>query len=394
MIPDSMRMAFIYGPWCLTNRRFNFSDIWDNSQGLTGSELSYLKVARKMADRGHQVRLYTLTERTVDHWEGLTVHDYEERGRHDVDVAISWNESEPLRQMGSNPLKVVSWQLNNLDHCTPDVDDFVDMWMSPSKVHRSRMIESGLEIGSVYGVRGKVYSPDPSKWKVVPHGCEPGRYRISGVEKVPGRVIWASSPDRGLHWILQEWPKIRRSVPYATLKVFYNLEGWIGRFVNPAVPMVGLDMLEQKNRAFYIREAVRRLEKHGVEVVDSVSRNRIDREMAEAEVLAYSCDPVVWTEGFSITLMESCAARACPVTTAVDALPDVYGGTIPMIETPVGDNIGQLSDLVIRALTDQDYRNRINDRVEKFAKSHSWDSIVDIMERLIQSGIASRPAKN
>lgn len=380
-----MRVAFIYGLRCLVARRFNFSDVWGDPQGLTGSELSFLKVAKGMADRGHEVRIFTQKSGSPDVWEGIPVHDYEERGSHEVDAALSWNESEPLRQVSPLSVKAVSWQLNKFDHCTPDSDDFVDFWMSPSECHRTKML-SGLSIGSVYGFEDQTYRPDPSLWKVVPHGCEPDRYRSLGVEKVPGRVIWASSPDRGLHWLLQEWPKIRRSVPNATLRIFYGLDSWFRYMSEPGALMSGHpDLIEQVRRAAYVKEAVRRLSGHGLEVVSSVSRNQIDREMAEAEVLAYCCDPVTWTEGFSVTLLEACAARACPVTTAVDALPSVYGGVVPMADAPVRDHVGEFSDLVIRALTDPAYRGEVNDRAEALARRHSWDAVIDKIEELIKS---------
>ncbi len=395
MTRGSLKIGFIYGPWCLKNREFNFSDVWNDPRGLTGSELSYLKVARGMADRGHRIRLYTLTRGPrIDNWEGLSVHGYDDRGNHGLDVAISWNESEPLRAVPSPVFKVVSWQLNKLDHCTPDVDTFVDMWISPSEAHRSRMVRGERPIGIVYGAQG-VYIPDrPERWKVIPHGCEPDRYRKLGVDKVPGRVIWASSPDRGLHWLLQEWAKIRNAVPRATLKVFYSLESWSDGILSGAsATSSDPDIIDQRGRALYIREAVRRLSGHGVEIVDSVSRNRIDREMAEAQVLAYSCDPVSWTEGFSVTLLEACAARACPVTTSVDALPEVYGGTVPMIELPVRDHIGEFSDLVVRALTDADYRDKVNGRVESFARSYSWESVTASLDDMIQTGLELRDSQ-
>lgn len=382
-------MGFVYGPVCLVNRKFNFSDVWNDPRGLTGSELSYLKIAKKMSDRGHHVTLFTLSDDPgIDQWEGVFVRDYGERGLQELDVAFSWNESEPLRCMDGNAFKIVSWQLNKFDHCAPDSDDFVNMWMSPSECHRDLMVNSNLGIGSVYGIYDRTYRPDPSIWTVIPHGCEPGRYQGHHLKKVPGRVIWASSPDRGLHWLLQEWPKIKRAVPHATLKVFYRLQQWIDQFMSePALSSAHPDIVEQRMRAVYINEAMRRLSGSGIEVIGSVSRNQIDNEMAVAEVLAYSCDPVSWTEGFSVTLMESCAARACPVTTAVDALPSVYGGVIPMIETPVKDNIGKFSDLVIRSLTDQKYREETNERVSNFGKFHSWDHVVDMIESEVQSRV-------
>jgi glycosyltransferase involved in cell wall biosynthesis len=389
-----LRLAFIYGPYCLGFRKFDFSDIWDDRRGLSGSELSFLRVALGMHAKGHEVHLYTLTEgQKHETWEGLKIHEFSEINNieNPYDAAISWNEAELFRVFDPITLRIVSHQLNSFNHCTPSVHDFVDVWASPSEVHKQMLTSSHVPMGSELGLTDCYYVPNMAKWEVVPHGCDTWRYDRffkQGIKKVPGRVIWGSSPDRGLHWLLQEWPKIKRAVPEANLRIFYRLKPWLDHIIQSSVPPnepSRTEIEEQKARANYIVEALRKMKHLDIEVFDSVSRNQIEKEMAEAQVLAYTCDPVRWTEGFSITLMESCAAMACPITTAVDALPDVYGGVIPMIDIPLSKNIGKFSDLVIKCLQDSSYREEVNRKVRSFAEQNSWEMIVDKYEKLIYS---------
>ncbi len=386
-----LKLAVIFGPYCLGHRQLNFSDPWNDPLGLSGSDFSYIRVAQGLAKAGHEVHLFTfLSGPTVTTWEGCHVHPFHEMPNHDLssfDAAISWNESAPLEKFPASVKRVVSYQLNSFGQCPVNSDDFVDVWASPSKAHRDMVLASGLMIGTdIDRGTAKPYCPDPAKWTVVPHGCDPWRY--DGVQKVSGRVIWASSPDRGLHWLLQEWPKIRRAVPHANLRIFYRLKPWIEWGLNTAIPTdepSKTQITEQKSRTHYVQEALKRLgPEQGVEVFDAVSRARIDREMAEAEVMPYTCDTVRWTEGFSITLMEACAARTFPITTAIDALPDVYNNVFPMVKPPLKENAGQFTDIVVRALTDPAYKAEVTGRARAFAEQNTWEHIVTKVEAVLR----------
>lgn len=393
-----MRIAFAYGPFCLggssgsdTVRGFNFSNMWGDPRGLTGSEISFFRIAQEMSKLGHDVHIFTFGHDgpPPPSWEGVHVHPFKELYAPGVgeffDAAYSWNEAEVLRPLPSSVLRLCNLQINDFVHCRPGFGDIVDVWTSPSESHRQMVLSKPAHPIHLYqGDRPYSYIPDPDRWVVLTNGCDPSNYdRLydSGVEKVPGRVIWGSSPDRGLHWLLQEWPKIRRAAPHAHLKVFYKVMKWADNII--AHPFGDPTIMEQIRRAYYIKEALRRLAPLGVELVDSVSRREIDRQMAEAEVLAYSCDPVSWTEGFSVTLMEGCAAGSFPVTTAVDALPEIYGGHIPMVPVPVSEHMSEFSDLVIRGLTDPAYREEVNGRARALALQYSWDTLAARLEAIL-----------
>lgn len=384
-----MRIGLIYGAFGLVSEQngFDFGNLWDDPRGLTGSELSFVRIAQEMSARGHEVQIFTFPKPgSVGHFGDVPVHHLSSLGPRSSDVVwdavCSWNEPDTLRCVPRARLRLVNLQINSVGHCDPGFDDFVDIWLSPSAAHRERMLRDEHPYGDRHpGDRRGVFRwPDGGKWEVLTNGCDPNLY--GKVPKVPGRVIWASSPDRGLHWLLSCWPKIRRAVPHAHLRVFYKIEPWL-KSMESVDCAVYSDLREQVRRAGYIREALRRLDGHGIELMHSVSRNRIVREMSEAEVLAYPCDTVNWTEGFSVTLMEACAAGTVPVTTDVDALGSIYGGHVPVIRSPVGERLGEFSDAVIMALTTPSFRDDIVARARKLADGHRWTGIAARLESLI-----------
>jgi glycosyltransferase involved in cell wall biosynthesis len=195
--------------------------------------------------------------------------------------------------------------------------------------------------------------------------------------------MWASSPDRGLDNLLEIWPKIRKEVPGATLRIFYKMKKWLDHFLNHPNPALHPTYPLQVDRAKRIRGFLDQYRSEGIEVFESVSRNRMSQEMAEATVLAYPCDTVDYTEGFSVTLMEACASGAIPVTSAVDALGSIYGGYVPMVKAPVRSHLVGFAGLVVRALTDESFQSKVRFKSRSLADAHHWDVLTEKLERSI-----------
>ena len=371
-----MNFAFAYGLWSVGARPFDLDRLWDDPRGLTGSEVSFFSFAREMASRGHGVAIFTRHRtRTPRTWEGCNVFDIEElheTSTSHFDAVLSWNEPDILRRASPKAVRLVNQQLNDFDYCHPGYDGFVDVYTSPSAPHLEYIASK---------------TPSPDKWEVLSNGCDGSQY--PDVPRVPGRVIYGSSPDRGLHLLLQEWPKIRRAVPHAHLKVFYNFESWFQRMTGETYSHFP-DVRECCHRAMYIREAMIRLRDHGVEHCHSISRVQMAREMAEAEVLAYPCETIRYTEGFSVTLMEACASGAMPVSSSVDSLGGIYGGVVPMVKAPARDNMGEFVDLVVRGLTDSGWRAKVTSKAEEFSFQYEWSVLGDRLESILKTKIAAK----
>ena len=209
-----MKIAFVYGPMSLGNRPIDFPNVWSSSRGLTGSELSCICLSKEMAKMGHSVSFFIPGPNAVE-FDGIPLRDYanlsSESGGYDA--VCSWNEPDALRGVSPKAVRLVNQQLNDFRYCQSGFDDFVDLYTSPSQSHMDFI---------------RTQTPSPHKWSVLPNGCDPSQY---GSSKVPGRVIYASSPDRGLHLLLQAWPAIKKAVPHAHLRVFYNMDSWLSTFV-------------------------------------------------------------------------------------------------------------------------------------------------------------------
>jgi hypothetical protein len=146
-------------------------------------------------------------------------------------------------------------------------------------------------------------------------------------------------------------------------------------------------------RARYIDEARRRYGHLGMEFIGSVSRDRMAVEMAEAEVLAYPCDTIRFTEGFSVTIMEGCAAGAVPVISNVDALGGIYGGICPMVEAPARDHMDQWTEKVIAVLRlarlPSEY-DLVRSQCAVLAEAHAWPVLAERLEGIMLEALATK----
>ncbi len=346
--------------------------------GMTGTDLGFVRIGEELEAMGHEVtRLYPGTPAAGQ-----------------FDAAIAVNEPDLLRTVNAHVRACAFW-LNDVSFCRAGFDRYCDLFFSPSDAHmemvRTRPGWQRVEVSPANPNGVERYRFDSSKWRAIELGCDPDRYLVQfGTEmmpaqKVPGRVVYCSSPDRGLHHLLQEWPKIIKAVPHANLQIFYRLEPWLRQFdQTPYYPPIEA----LRARSLYIEEALRRIGGQGITVRDSVSRQEIEQEMAVAECMAYPCDTIRWSEGFSCTLLEACAAQACPVTLETDALPQVYGGVVPMAPR---SEIGAWSDLVIRALTDSKWRDETNARCAAFAAERTWAVTARKMVDAIEENLAGNP---
>lgn len=128
-------------------------------------------------------------------------------------------------------------------------------------------------------------------------------------EKVPGKIIYTSRPERGLHYLLQMLPKILAVRPDA--KVYYCNYS-LGKLVPHKADQARLDFVEQLLKKF---------ENHVVNL-GHLTKEELYREIASAEVMAY---PTAFPEISCITAMEAAACGTPIVTTNDFALQETVG---------------------------------------------------------------------
>lgn len=367
-----MQIAFIYGAF--GHKPINFQELWTSPRGLTGSEVSCICYARELQKLGHDVALY-FDQGTPTEWEGIPVRPLQEISDKQQ-VVISWCAPDVLRPF-PNSLRVVNQQLNDFNYCQGGFDRFVDLYTSPSLPHKDMIT--------------KRHNLNPDKWIILPNGCYPDEYPPT--EKIAGRVVYASSPDRGLHHLLACWPLIKEAAPHATLRIFYDIHGY--------TESIDRTLESQRRNSPVLAEWYRRTQEikqlltelDGVEAIGTVSRNRIKEEMLAAEVLAYPCDPVTWTEGFSVATLEGCAAGAVPIITSADALGEIYGKYVPTIFMPIKWKLDEYAFEVIELLNDQYRREACRNKARFVAETYAWPTLAKEFEGALLTALAEKESK-
>ena len=125
--------------------------------------------------------------------------------------------------------------------------------------------------------------------------------------KIPNRCIFTSIPDRGLMQLHSAWPLITREVPDATLVITSDWRLW-----DPNLP-------EDVAREYRLRFARQK----GVTYLGAVKRKSLIQEQLAADFHLYPC---IYDELFCISVAESQAVGAYPITSNFGSLPTTNMG--------------------------------------------------------------------
>jgi len=357
-----MKFALIYGLFC-GKPRGPYRTNALNTHGLTGSESFYFNTVKALAELGHSVDAFGYWE--APHTDGLIRYiPFEDGGVRmhvpDVkayDVAVAWSEPDYLRVFPPTTLRICQQQLNDFPYCEEGFEKNVDLFLFPSDTHRKHVLSVTPQIDAAKtGVWGN---------------CISNEDYFTGEEKDRGKSItYCSSPDRGLHWLCEFFPRVRAKVPEATLHVYYRYTPWYQRMAgewNPSnQPAHQQGMRARYTGSFFYKMGA--TGEKGVFLHGAVTNQQMVAALESSRVLAYPCDPVVFTEGFGVSVLDACAAGAIPLISDVDAFGEVYGGTAMVVPGRPGDHRDEWVDSMVRALTDDDLQKEVTTRCKTFAK--------------------------
>lgn len=342
-----MKCVFLISGWAMP-RAADPKRLFEDNRGLTGSETALINYARQISLLGVDV---TVRGRFTAYFVDQFGVKYEQESTLDTggdfDLAIAWIDPRPLVHY-PNATRVLNQQVNDFSYCD-GWEGYVDYVTSPSATHREYM-------------RRFTAFPE-ERWFIAYNGVDSKIYHPS-MPVIDHKMIYASSPDRGLHWLLEAFPRLKARVPDLELHVYYDWEPFYQAFKN----VHG----EIPSRLRYCHEMFGRLKGHGVYHHASVSKQDLRRAMWNSRVLAYPCDPVSFTEGFSVTTLEAAALGCPPVLIGADALPEIYGTKVPMIPAPYQQNREAYEELLFTILTDDARYCEARYRGQALAQKYDW----------------------
>jgi glycosyltransferase involved in cell wall biosynthesis len=274
--PSSILFICDFGP--------GFSATKHHTSGVGGTEAMVVVLSEALAARGVNVTVATRIDR--EDCNGVRFQPVETaRPRADVTVLVKqWSEAA----RGTGPVRVF----------------FATDVHVPDRQMIARCLEwSTTSFALSPFMRAKLQDVVPAPaMGILPPPIALEDYASLADERPPV-LLYCSVPDRGLYYLKDLFPAIRRRVADATLVITSDFSLW-GRAT--------------------AKNAFLRFFEHqpGVEYLGHVDRPRLVAEQRRARVLAYPC---TFEEGFCIAAAECMAAGAVPVTTNAFALTTTVG---------------------------------------------------------------------
>jgi len=256
------------------------------TRGVGGAELSMMSLMKVLAKRGHDVRVFNDPPHPAKKFDDVeythrTVFKPEEAR----DVLIIFRSPNRLVTKRSAATRLIWWSCDQFT-----IGDYrilanmVDYVICISAHHKAFF-------HSHYGI-------DKNKIGVIDLGVNIGDYEEQVVERIPGRLIYCSIPDRGLLQLRAAWPKIKEIAPHASLVITADYSLWGGSPQNSRFRLAWAGVSD-------------------VHFLGNIPRRELVKRQLEADAHAYPC---IYDELFCISAAECQVSGALPVTSTAGAL--------------------------------------------------------------------------
>lgn len=368
------------GPWdvaflCTWPVAFHGGSLAERPLG--GSETAVIEVARRIAQRGLRVAVFCPLPAGCDggRWDGVTYAD-----RVPAEAALAAGSlavgtlvvlRDPTRaHLGRHARRTLLWlqdmPMEGLRRQHREALPFVERFLAVSRFQRDRFVER--------------YDLPPERFLVTRNGVDAARYRRAvavgdgegagagagpgagegaghGPPRDPARLVYLSTPFRGLGVLLDAFPAIRAAVPPATLHV------WSG--------MAAYDQPDDPFRPLYERAAAL----PGVVRHEPVPQQALVPALQAAALMVY---PATFSETSCIAAMMAIAAGVPVVASDRAGLPETIGDCGVLVRGNARRDPtypARFAAAVVALLQDAAARRALEARCA--ARELDWEPVVD-----------------
>lgn len=255
-------------------------------KGMGGSEEAVVYLSRELAKLGWDITVYNQRVEEYDE-EGVHYKPWESFNPEDeFDVFIAWRNPFAIKRLNIKARKsVIDW--HDYEKIPPSLLEPVDTVFIKSKFQQQDMADD--------------------KVTIVPNGLIPEQFDVD-VERNPHKIIFGSSPDRGLDVLVRDiLPKVKEEVPDVELVWAYGWNSFDA--INKGDTEMGKWKWQLK----------RDMHKAGVKELGRISHEELAKEFKSSGVWAY---PTSFPEIDCITAKKAQAAGCDVVTSGYAALQD------------------------------------------------------------------------
>jgi glycosyltransferase involved in cell wall biosynthesis len=282
---------------------------WDwrnpNTQGIGGSETSHIEMARRLAARGHEVKSYApvdfdgVQENEGVLWRKIEDCDYSE----DCDVWVIYRAPNLLDHLKDG---AISWLI------CQDVD-----YKHKERGLNNARLDKLTRLVALCGEQAR-HLRDNSPGQFIKKVCQSSNgIKAELIEEIerenlprnPKRLMYASSPDRGMEFLLDIFPRAKEIVPDLELHLYYGFDNIEKIIARPGYEKSWIARNAERLKAFTDQEGVIN---HG-----RTAQPELIRQWFQSGIW---CHPSNFTETSCITCMDAQACGAIPITNPVWAV--------------------------------------------------------------------------
>jgi glycosyltransferase involved in cell wall biosynthesis len=356
-----------FEPWDWTN---------PDTVGIGGSETSHIEMSNRLSDRGHSVYSYGPTP-----FKPPTVNPH----------GVTWERCDNDQNIWKRDgVWVIYRDPESIDDVHPDNPAWLicqDVDYPALTAERAEKFTRIVTLCEPHGYYMRLKFPHLAhKIFVSSNGIKSeiiAEALKNPPERNPKRLMYASSPDRGLLHLATIFERAKEVIPDLELHVYYGFDN-IEKIIHKLSP-------ELRKKTNDIR---RLLDQPGIEYHGRTAQPELIREWQKAGIW---CHPSSFTETSCITCMDAQALGAVPITTPTWAVGDNVKHGVFIEGDPYQDNLVRARYVLelVKMASDPARQEEIRREMMPWAQAHfGWEKFVDQWEAWAKEDLAKVRQKN
>lgn len=324
------------------------------SQGIGGSEEAVIYLSKELVRQGYKVTVYADPQDDMGEYDGVTYLPwYDLNVKDEFNILIVWR-AIAFVDTNFTAKKTYLWM-----HDVPANPSFTEERMK--KINKIFVLSQFHKSLLKMYKEGKLVDIPEDKVMVTSNGIMPVILNKKW-QRDPYKLIYTSSYDRGLVYLLNMWSAIKKEVPEAHLEIFY---GWnlydVVHANNPA-------------RARWKAQMQELMAQDGVTDHGRVGHAELNKEIATAGIWAY---PSSFEEISCISAMRAQSLGAIPVVTNYAALKEtVQHGVKVNFDITTSEGQTEYQKELVLMLKDQKKQEEMRKPMMEFAqKEFLWENV-------------------
>lgn len=331
--------------------------------GIGGSEEAVIHLSKQLQRLGWKVTVYANPGLEAGDHEGVTYRPwYEFNVRDQFNVVVLW------RNIGAVDLNIKAKYTIVWMHDVPNNPDFTEERVN--KVDKIAVLSEYHKSLLRMNKNGEFVPVPDEKLFITSNGIIPGEINTKWVRN-PKKMMYISSPDRGLIYLLNNWPLIKQQVPDAELEVVYGFQTY--------------DAIHGNNPAKkrWKQQVLDMMQQPGITHSGRIGHAELNHKLAETAIWAYPTD---FTEISCISAMKAQAQGAIPVVTNYAALKETVKNGI-RVEANIQSQTGQADYVkaLVGLLNDEEKQKEIRGPMMQFARQNfTWEKVATQWDELLK----------